>query len=75
MTQQDYDTLIQIEDKDVVVTLAYQKNDHGDYGYHTEPITEYTHDELSQLCDEYEYNVREVEGMVDIIIDVGTDDI
>ena len=75
MTQQDYDTLIQIEDKDVVVTLAYQKNGHGDYGYHTDGIADYTEEELLDLCDKYEYNVREVEGMVDIIIDVGTDDI
>jgi len=75
MTKQDYATLIQIQDKDVVVTLAYQKNINGDYGYHTDGIADYTEEELLDLCDKYPYNVRVVEGMVDIIIDVGTDDI
>ena len=75
MTKQDYATLIQLPYKDVVVTLAYQKNNNGDYGYHTDGIADYTEEELLALCDQYPYNVREVEGMVDIIIDVGTDDI
>ncbi len=70
-----YNELTTTEDKEVVVTIAYQKNDYGDYGYHTEPITEYTQDELIELCDEYEYNVREVEEMIDIIIDVGNNEV
>ena len=70
-----YNELTNTEDKEVVVTIAYQKNGSGDYGYHTEPLDEYTQDELIELCDEYEYDVREVEEMIDIIIDVGMDDI
>lgn len=74
MTTQDFQELTQIQDKDVMVTLAYQKNKSGDYGYQTDGIADYTEEELLDLCEKYPYNIREVEGMVDIVVDVGCDE-
>jgi hypothetical protein len=68
---QQQNLFINLADRNIVVTIAYEKKG-GNYGYHTEPISDFEEQELIDLLTTHPFElVDDGEWMLDIIVDVG----